>query len=148
MAAGVAGLILGPIAMFSTKWRNSRHINAGTLYHWVYFALFVTAVALALMKWDELWWLALIALFSYSFALMGYLAARRRWREWLQWHVAGQGGSYIAMTTALLVVNLGRESIVPWLVPTLVGSPILVWLTHEVAAGRRPRRARTPRAVS
>jgi hypothetical protein len=147
IAAGATGLILGPIAMFSTKWRNRRHINVGTVYHWVFFVLFVSAVALALLNWDEVWWLALVGVFSYSFALMGYLAARRRWREWVQWHVAGQGGSYIAMVTALLVVNLGRGSVVPWLLPTLVGSPIIAWVTFEVAAGRRPRRTRTPRAL-
>jgi hypothetical protein len=151
IAAGATGLILGPIAMFIPKWR-SRHPNIGTVYHWVFFALFVSAVGLALLNWDEVWWLALVGAFSYSFALMGYLAARRRWREWLQWHVAGQGGSYVAMVTALLVVNWndvtgaqGFESVVPWLLPTVVGSPIIAWVTTEVGNGRRPRRA--PRAL-
>jgi hypothetical protein len=59
---------------------------------------------------------------------------------------AGQGGSYIAMVTALLVVNWesvtgvpGISSGWPWVLPTLVGSPIIAWVTHEVRLGRRPR---------
>ena len=36
---------------------------------------------------------------------VGYLSAKVRWRNSLNAHIAGQGGSYTAMTTALLVVN-------------------------------------------
>lgn len=152
VASGAVGLVLGPVAMFSDK-RPGRHTLVGDTYHWVFLALFLSAVALAILNWDEVWWLALVGLFSYSFALVGYLAARRRWHEWLQWHVAAQGGSYIAMVTALLVVNWndvtgasGFESVVPWVVPTLVGSPILFWVVTEVEAGRRPRRGLATRA--
>ncbi len=49
-----------------------------------------------------------------------------------------QGGSYIAMTTALLVVNLGTHATWAWVAPTLVGSPIIAWVSREIAAGRRP----------
>jgi hypothetical protein len=154
IAAGVAGLILGPVAMFAAK-RRGRHTRAGTAYHWVFLVLFLSAVALAVMNWDEVWWLAPVGAFSYTFALVGYLAARRRRGDWLRRHVIGQGGSYIAMTTALLVVNWndltgaqGFQSVVPWIVPTLVGSPLIVYVAHEVAAGRRPRRRGTHRARS
>jgi hypothetical protein len=41
---------------------------------------------------------------------VGYVAAKLRFSGWLRIHIVGQGGSYIAMTTALLVVNLGRAS--------------------------------------
>jgi hypothetical protein len=145
VAAGAAILILGPIAMFSAK-RRGRHTRVGDVYHWVFFVLFVTAVGLALLNWDEVWWLALVGVGSYAFALLGFASAKRRWHEWVQWHVIGQGGSYIAAVTALLVVNwgdltgsVGREAILPWLLPTLVGTPLIAWLTLEVAAGRRPR---------
>lgn len=63
----------------------------------------------------------------------------------------GQGGSYIAMVTALLVVNWqtlfdepGRSSFLAWAIPTLVGTPIIAWVTREVAYGRRPKRIMTP----
>jgi hypothetical protein len=125
--------------MFSAKQRG-RHTRVGDAYHWVFAVLFVTAVGLAILNWAESWWLALVGAGSYAFALLGFMAAKRRWHEWVQWHVIGQGGSYIAAVTALLVVNAGRDSVAPWLIPTLVGSPLIAWVTSEVAAGRRPRR--------
>lgn len=146
VAAGVAGLLLGPVSMFSRK-RRGRHTRAGEAYHWAFAALFVTAVVLAALDWSENWWLALVGAGSYAFALLGYVAAKRRRPGWLVTHVAGQGGSYIAMTSATLVVNWenltgtpGRESPLPWLLPTLVGTPLIYWVVHEIHAGRRPKR--------
>lgn len=146
VASGIAGLVLGPVAMFSAK-RRGRHTRAGTAYHWVFLSLFLTAAALAVMDWERSWWLALVGAGSYAFALVGYLAAKRRRPNWLPRHVAGQGGSYIAMTSATLVVNWenltgtpGRESPLPWALPTLIGTPLLVWVIHQIEAGRRPRR--------
>jgi hypothetical protein len=108
-------------------------------YHWVFLVLFLSAVALAVLNWDEVWWLAFVGAASYGLALLGYLAAKRRWDGWLRAHVAGQGGSYIAMVTALLVVNTGGGSPLPWIVPTLIGTPIITWVSNQIAAGKRPK---------
>jgi hypothetical protein len=146
IAAGSAGLVLGPVAMFAGK-RRGTHTRVGEAYHWVFVVLFVSAGALAVLNWDEVWWLAFVGLFSYAFALLGYLAAKMRWRGWMQAHVSGQGGSYIAMVTALLVVNLGAASPLAWIAPTVVGSPLIVWANFKIAAGTRPkswRRAEAP----
>ena len=155
VAAGTIGLVLGPIAMVSGK-RRGPHTRAGEAYHWAYLVLFLTAVALAILDWERSWWLALVGTRSYAFALFGYLAAKRRRPGWLRRHITGQGGSYIAMTSATLVVNWdnltgtpGRESPLPWLVPTLIGTPILFWLAAQIEAGKRPKswaRARTARS--
>ena len=153
VAAGTTGLVLGPVAMFSAK-RRGRHTRAGEAYYWAFVALFVSAVALAAINWERSWWLALVGAGSYAFALLGYRAAKRRRPGWLRKHVAGQGGSYIAMTSALLVVNwdnitgtTGRESFLPWILPTLVGTPILLWLGAQIDAGKRPKcRAAATRA--
>jgi hypothetical protein len=48
-------------------------------------------------------------------------------------------GSYIALATALLVVNVGDRLPIVWFLPTIVGSPLIAWLTGEVIRGRRPR---------
>jgi hypothetical protein len=81
-----------------------------------------------------------------SFALVGYVAAKRRWGGWLRAHIACQGGSYIAMVTALLVVNWesvtgvsGTSSPWAWALPTVVGSPLIAWVTYQVRLGKRPR---------
>jgi hypothetical protein len=139
IASGSAGLVLGPVAMFSGK-RHGTHTRAGEAYHWIFLSLFLSAVALALLNWDEVWWLAFVGAGSYGFALLGYLAAKRRWKGWLRAHVAGQGGSYVAMVTALLVVNTGGESPLPWVIPTLIGTPIITWVSSQIAAGKRPKR--------
>jgi len=153
IAVGTVGLVLGPIAMTALK--GSRlHAWAGELYHWVMLAVCVSAAGLAWLDWERNWWFLPIAVGSYAFAFVGYVAAKRRWRGWLAAHVSGQGGSYIAMLTAILVVNWqlltgtsGRSSPWAWILPTLVGSPIIAWVNVQVARGRRPKLARrtTPR---
>ena len=145
IAAGLLGLALGPVAMTARK-RTRLHTRAGEAYHWVMLGVCLTAAALAVLDWARNWWFLPIAAGSYAFALLGYVAAKRRWAGWLRAHVAGQGGSYIAMVTALLVVNWrtftgtpGRTTLWPWFLPTLVGTPLSVWVTYEIARGRRPK---------
>lgn len=145
IATGAVGLILGPIAMTATK-LPGLHTRTGQAYHWVMLAVCVSASALALLDWTRLWWFLPIAVGSYAFALVGYVAAKRRWRGWLVAHVSGQGGSYIAMVTALLVVNWqaltgtrGISSPWVWTLPTLVGTPLITWVNVQVRRGRRPK---------
>ena len=146
IALGAAGLVLGVVAMVARK-RQGRHTSAGRAYHWVMLGVCVTAVGLAVLDWRRLWWFLPVAAGSYAFALLGYVAARRRWEGWLAAHITGQGGSYIAMAAAVLIVNWesltgtrGVASPWAWVLPTLVGAPILTWITREVALGRRPKR--------
>ncbi len=150
VAAGTVGLLLGPVAMLAPK-RRGAHTRAGEAYHWTVLALFVSAVGLAILNWSEVWWLALVGAGSYGFALMGYLAAKRRPRGWLAPHISGQGGSYIALLSAFLVVNWkaftgtpGFASPLPWVLPTLIGSPIIAWTIAQVARGKRPKRRPSP----
>jgi hypothetical protein len=145
IALGTAGLILGPVAMTARKLLGL-HTQAGEAYHWVMLSVYVSAGTLAILDWHRIWWFLPIAIGSYAFALLGYVVAKRRWHGWLRAHLAGQGGSYIAMVTALLVVNWesltgtrGVASAWAWALPTVVGSPIIAWVTREVALGRRPK---------
>lgn len=137
VVAGTAGLLLGPVAFHARKSRGV-HTQTGEAYHWVVLVVAGSAVALALFDWSRLWWLAVIAAGSYGFAVAAYAAAKRRPHRWLHLHVAGQGGSYIALVTAVLVVNVGGP-LVLWVLPTLVGTPVLAWLQREIWLARRPR---------
>jgi uncharacterized membrane protein len=137
IAAGTTGLILGPLAMRATK-RRGPHTRLGETYHWAMLAVCLSASALAILDWHRIWWFLPIAAFSYANALLGYLAAKRRRRGWLRRHVRGMGGSYIALVTALLVVNVGQQLPIAWFIPTIIGSPIIVWVLNEVDRGRRP----------
>jgi hypothetical protein len=145
VAAGAVGLVLGPIAMLAPK-RPGRHTRAGEAYHWVMLFLCVSAAVLALLDWARIWWFLPIAVGSYAFALLGYAAAKRRGAGWLGTHITGQGGSYIATVTALLVVNwrllTGMDSVHSpwtWALPTLIGTPLTAWVRYQVALGKRPR---------
>ena len=131
IAAGTAGLLLGPVAMLAPK-RRGRHTRVGEAYHWVMLAVCVSAVTLSLLDWSRIWWFTPIAVFSYANAFVGYVAVKLRPRGWLPWHIRGMGGSYIALCTALLVVNVGPSPLIVWFVPTIVGSPAIAW-----AASRR-----------
>ena len=145
IALGTAGILLGPVAMTARK-LPGLHTKAGEAYHWVMLGVCVSAGMLAILDWPRLWWFLPIAGGSYAFALWGYVAAKRRRKGWVRAHLAGQGGSYIAMSTAVLVVNwetlTGTRGVVSpwaWALPTLVGSPLIAWVTREVALGRRPK---------
>ncbi|MGH7429170.1 MAG: DUF2306 domain-containing protein [Candidatus Methylomirabilaceae bacterium] len=145
IALGTAGLILGLVAMTARK-LPGLHTKAGEAYHWVMLGVCVSAGTLAILDWHRIWWFLPIAIGSYAFACVGYVAAKRRWSGWLRAHLTGQGGSYIAMCTALLVVNWETLTGTPgvlspwaWALPTVVGSPIIAWVTREVALGRRPK---------
>jgi uncharacterized membrane protein len=140
IAAGTTGLILGPLAMRAPK-RRGPHTRLGETYHWVMLAVCVSATAMAILAWHRIWWFLPIAAFSYANALLGYVAVKRRRPGWLRWHIRGMAGSYIALVTALLVVNVGQRLPIVWFLPTIVGSPIIAWFLSEVDRGRRPKRA-------
>ena len=135
IAGGSAGLVLGPVAMRAAK-RRGLHTRAGLAYHWVVLTVCVSAAALAALDWARIWWFLPIALGSYAFALVGYLAARQRRSGWLRVHVTGQGGSYIALVTALAVVNIGQDAWYAWALPTLIGTPVIAWVNYRLATGR------------
>jgi hypothetical protein len=145
VAAGSAGLVLGPIAMFSAK-RPGLHTRSGSAYYYVFIILFGSSVALAALDLEGAWWLALVGGGSYALALVGYRAAKRRQPGWLVSHVSGMAGSYISMVTALLVVNVNAISgvssfsrVLAWMAPTVIGTPIITWINFQIAAGRRPK---------
>jgi hypothetical protein len=145
IALGCIGLILGPFVLFGRKERRI-HPNLGEVYHAVMFGICATAVTLALLDWNELWGFLYIGSGSYAFAFVGYISGKLRWRSWLVSHVIGQCGSYIAIVTAVLVVNWkrlpgsgGKDSVWSWLLPTLVGTPVIIWLAREVVLHRRPK---------
>ncbi|HVM41042.1 MAG TPA: hypothetical protein VM618_09735 [Acidimicrobiia bacterium] len=142
IAAGVAGLVVGPAVMRAPK-RRGRHTRLGRWYQAATAVLCVTAVLLVVFA-PDLWWLALIAVATEAAALGGWWLERRRPAGWTRPHVTLMCGSYISFVTAFLVVNAGFEAWWAWATPTVVGTPWIAVVAERAA--RSPRFAR-PRTV-
>lgn len=130
---GLTCVVTGFVAMMSRKGRG-RHSRYGTIYYWCLSALFASATALSLMRWAENYHLFIIGVLSFGTALLGRAAARQpQPSRRFDLHVTGMGLSYIFMLTAFYVDNgknlpLWKElpAIVLWLLPAVVGIPIIV----------------------
>jgi hypothetical protein len=142
---GLACTITGVIAMLSPK-RSGRHPLFGTIYYWCLMGVFVTASALAAVRWAEDYHLFILGALAFVSAYSGRMARRKRWNNWVKLHITGMGLSYVLLLTAFYVDNgkslpLWRSlpSIAYWLLPAAVGIPLiiraLIW--HPLA--RRPK---------
>lgn len=128
IAPGVLALALGPLAVYAAK-RSGPGTRLDGAYHLAVLAVCASAALLAALDWSRLWWFLPIAAGSYGLALLGYAAGRR---DRLRLYVHGQGGSYIALVTALLVVSVGSP--VAWVAPTLIGSPLIQLIARRLAS--------------
>jgi hypothetical protein len=129
--AGLTGVASGATAALAAK-RPGRHPGAGRVYLWAMAVVFVTATTMSLLRLARNWHLLLIALVAAGLAGTGYLARRRRRRDWLRRHMLAMGGSYIALLTGFYVdngPNLPLWNRLPpvafWFLPSLVGVPLL-----------------------
>ncbi len=134
-------VVAGMGAMLSRK-QVGRHPLAGTAYYWSLTVVFVTMSVLALSRWSEDYHLFALGLLSFIAATIGRTARRSLWRCWPRIHMTGMAASYILMITAFYVDNgpnlLGWRELPPiafWILPTLIGAPILInaLLRHPLA---------------
>ncbi len=133
--AGILGLVIGPVAMYAKK-SKGLHTRSGKIYFYLMAAVCVSATVLSIMHWSTSWWFLIVAVFSFSFALRGYLATFNKYEGWLKKHISGMLGSYIAMSTALLVVNSSNlpthiPGVVYWVLPTIIGTPFIIRVTRK-----------------
>jgi hypothetical protein len=145
IAAGATGLVLGAVVIWLSRERPLLD-RRSTAYHWTVLAVSLTAVGLVAFDPSGLWWIAILAVLAYGLAVLGYLAPRSRFRGWEPAYAHGQGGSYIALVTALLVVALtvdgpihGVAEVVVWLLPVVIGTHLILrWDGRLRRAARRP----------
>lgn len=78
---GLACTITGIVAMLSPK-RIGRHPWFGTIYYWCLMGVFVTASALAAVRWAEDYPLFILGSLAFVAASLGRLARRKRWNGW------------------------------------------------------------------
>ncbi|MEH7254198.1 DUF2306 domain-containing protein [Neobacillus niacini] len=132
IVSGFICLISGVFAMASKK-KRGKHTVAGEIYHGSYVIVFISAVVMSINHWEESAYLFYIAVFSYALALLGYLAVKIRWKNWIGNHIGGMLGSYIGIVTATIVVNIPKVPVlneVPvlifWFLPTIIGTPFII----------------------
>lgn len=135
IAVGTMAWVVAAVALWLSLTRR-RPRDGTPVFHWTMLAVAVTAAALVLYRPDQLWWLWLLALFSYGLALLGHFAPRERSLGWLRLGIHGQGGACIALVTATFVVSVdGWIQVAAWALPTLVGVALLeAWYLREKTA--------------
>jgi tellurite resistance protein TehA-like permease len=132
IASGSLALMAGPVAMLLPKSRGW-HTRVGTAYVALVAVLSASAIGLAVLK-PALWWLGVVAGATLAAVLAGRELRRRHHPGWLPLHISLMCGSYISLTTALFVVNLGFGSVLAWTLPTVVGTPLIARRAYRAAA--------------
>lgn len=143
-----AAIVSGAIAALSRK-RRGRHPRAGIVYYWCLTVTFVSLVVLSVLRWPHDTHLLAIGAIGYAAATVGLVARRRRWGGWPIWprvHGTGMAVSYIALFTGFYVDNGPSlpvwdrfPHVTYWLLPTLIGVPLLVRALHRTAGRTQPR---------
>ena len=148
VVAGVSGLALGAVGMSTPKdWRL--HPWAGECYFVATTVACASAVVIAISEWSRLWYFLILAVGTYAFAVVGYMAGKRRKREWLLVHVVGLTSSYCGLAMAFLVGRFGIMRIFPSLArfpffvrlaPLMfVSTCAVLWAGVQVFRGRIPK---------
>jgi len=96
-------------------------------------AVCATAVGIAAMRWPDDAYLFVLGSLSLAADTLEYLSRHYRWQGWIRLHILGMGTSYIVLMTAFYVDNGPRLPVwdrLPllafWIVPTLIGFPLVV----------------------
>ena len=133
VAAGLSCSVAGIVAMLAPK-RSGRHPSAGTAYYWSLVVVFLSMAALSILRWPADIHLFVLGILSFGAGALGRMAKRGLGPRWLSVHVTGMAFSYILLLTAFYVDNgphLPLWRALPpwalWLLPSLVGLPILIW---------------------
>ncbi|WP_134699391.1 DUF2306 domain-containing protein [Ammoniphilus sp. YIM 78166] len=140
---GFVCLISGIIAMAARKKRGT-HTLSGEIYHGAYVLVFITSVVMSIIHWEESAYLFYIGTFSYALALLGYLSAKFKWKNWLGSHIGGMLGSYIGIVTATIVVNISKIPVLNelpvlifWFLPTIMGTPFIIRIGRKYKTSKK-----------
>jgi hypothetical protein len=149
VAAGLVCTVAGIVAMLAPK-RSGRHPSAGTVYYWSLVVVFLSMAALSILRWPANTHLFVLGVLSFGAGAVGRMEQRRLAPVRLRVHVAGMGLSYILLLTAFYVDNGPHlpiwRSLPPlahWVLPSIVGIPILIWAITRHPLIRRPRSSST-----
>jgi hypothetical protein len=142
--AGLTAVITGAVAALVRK-GSPRHVSAGRWFYRAITMVFVTATALAIMRWRQDYYLFIIGAVGFTAATIGD-QHRRRHRPGDTGHIIGMGVSYTAMLTAFYVDNGPHLPVwdhLPtwafWLLPSAIGAPLIARAVRRQAVTYRGR---------
>lgn len=146
VVAGLVCVVSGGVAALSHK-GGGRHIRWGRVYLCGLGVVFVTMAVMVALRWPHSAHLLAIGCVAGAAGLVGLLD-RRRGRHRDSLHLVAMGVSYIALLTGFYVDNGASLPVwdrLPmwayWLLPSLVGSPVIA-----CALLRRQRRRPSTRS--
>ncbi len=139
VVAGIAGLLLGPLAIAAAI-GGGRRSAAGLAYQAAVAVITTTALGFVVLDWRTWWPFVILAVGTEAAVLAGWWAQRHPTPGWLGRHVRLICGSYISLVTALLVVSWG--SVLAWVLPTVVGSLLVERAANH--AGKQAAKQATP----
>lgn len=146
VAAGATGLVLAWPVLLVRK-RPGAHTVLGRIYTAALTVMCLTALVLAAADPAELMGLAVIAVLTLAAALVGVWLAHAKprlgRRGWYVWHLNLMCGSIISFVTAFAVQSSGGHPLA-WILPTLVGSPLIARRTAQVLGRGRRATAAAP----
>jgi hypothetical protein len=129
--AGLTAVISGAIAALSRK-GSARHAGSGRWFYRAITVVFVTATALAIMRWRQDYYLLAIGAVAFAAATIGR-RHRRRHRPGDTGHILGMGTGYTAMLTAFYVDNGPHlplwdhlPTLTFWLLPAAIAAPLII----------------------
>ena len=151
--AGLVAVLSGAGAALSRK-GSARHVRFGRYYCVAIGVVFVTAAALAGLRWREDWYLFLLGALALAAAMLGYLH-RRRHRAGHTGHIFGMGGSYAVMLTAFYVDNGPHlplwdrlPHLVFWFLPGVIAAPLILRAIRRARCDREPLSGPPPAATA
>ena len=130
--AGMTCAFFGLLAMFADK-KRGRHTRYGKIYYVSIWVVFLTAAIISTIRFNEDFHLLVVGSVAFLSAFIARMAMKRKWVKWTIVHITGMGISYIFLLTAFYVDN-GKflpiwknfSSLVYWLLPAVVGIPIII----------------------
>lgn len=138
--AGLTAVITGAIAALTRK-GSPRHTRSGRWFYRAITVVFATAIALAIMRWRQDYYLVIIGAIAFTAATIGY-QHRRHHRPGDAGHIAGMGIGYTAMLTAFYVDNGPHlplwdhlPTLAFWLLPSAIAAPLIA---RAIIRARRP----------
>lgn len=152
--AGLTAVATGAISALTRK-GSARHIRAGRWFYSAIAVVFATAIALAIMRWRQDYYLVIIGAVAFTATTIGY-QHRRRHLQGDTGHILGMGIGYTAMLTAFYVDNGPHlplwdrlPTLAFWLLPSAVAAPLIARaVIHARRASPPPADQQIPGASS